>query len=368
MNKLENRTIWVGIDAHARQLTVAMLSDEGEELGTRQIRVQKAGAIEKFFRKLLEEFEVRACYEAGPTGYWLCRKLRGLGVQCAVVAPSRVPREPGDRVKTDRRDAKKLARLHRAGQLTEVRVPTEREESVRDVVRQREDVRRHRARVRDQLVKFLLRHNLVWPKNRTTWTLAFWSWLQGLEFPDALDRETLDRYIRQVRELDVELKELDRRLEELAEEEPYRTWVRILTCFRGIRLLSAMILAAELVEMRRFATPMQLMGFLGLVPREWSSGERVRRGGLTKTGNSFVRRILAEAAWTYRRKPSLGVRLRKAWEGAPPEVVAMAKEAMHRLHRRWWRLTARGKNPNVATTAVARELAGFLWAAMWTVS
>ncbi len=306
---------------------------------------------------------MRCCYEAGPCGFELYRQLAALGIPCEVVAPALVPQKPGERIKTDRRDARKLVRLYRAGELTPIRVPTPEEEAVRDLVRAREGIRRDLTAARHRLSKFLLRHGRLYTQG-TQWTERFWGWLRSQTFERPAERVTFEHYVLQVLHLGERRAALEQEIAHVAETAPYQPAVARLACLRGISTLSAMTLLAEVQDFRRFEHPRQLMAFLGLVPSEHSSGSKERRGGITKTGNTHARRILVEAAWAYRHPPTLGPRSRRLLAGQPPEVVVLVRKAHLRLHKRYARLVGRGKRPPLAVTAVARELCGFVWALM----
>lgn len=359
-------TMWVGLDTHKQLIVVAVL------MSTAASPIQwrsgtSSGAIKKLKKKLLklaEGREIRCCYEAGPCGYWLKRELEREGeMVCEVVAPSLTPIQSGNRVKTDRRDAKKLAELLRAGLLTEVLPPTPEQEALRDLCRCREAVRRARQRARQQLASFLLRLGIVYRKGRH-WTLAHTRWLRSLSFEQPFQGLAFEQYLALVELLDERLKGIEQELLVAAEQPPHHQLVGQLRCFHGIDTLSALTIVAEVHGFGRFKSPRQLMSYLGLTPSESSSGDRRRQGAITKAGNSHVRRILVEAAKHYRHWPRVGTRLRKRREGQPTGVVGIADKAHHRLHRRYRRMTEAGKPPNVASVAVARELVGFLWAAM----
>lgn len=357
----------VGLDVHKKDVVVAMLRPG---MRTQEAVIWKVAneprAVRRLAKKLLRESEgaVRCAYEAGPCGYVLKRQLQAEGVACQVVAPSLIPAKPGERVKTDRRDAKKLAELLRASLLTEVHPPTEQEEAVRDLCRCREDVQHDLTRCRHRLGKFLLRHGLHYRDGRA-WTQRHRKWLWSLELEHPAAQATLEAYLLGVEQLEARREELHTSIAEIAASDPYRESVGWLRCFRGIDTLTAMVILAELHDVRRFVDPRQLMAYLGLVPREHSSGESTQRGGITKAGNAHLRRVLIESAWHYRHTPRVGEILRKRRQGQPAEVVALADRAMQRLHRRHWRLLSQGKPPQKAVTAVARELVGFLWATLY---
>lgn len=319
--------------------------------------------LRRFFQRLQREGPVRACYEAGPSGYDLYRQVTALGVPCQVMAPALTPRKPGDRIKTDRRDAKGLVRLFRAGELTPIRVPDEAEEAVRDLVRCREDVQGDLGRWRHRLLKFLARHGRVYREGRN-WTHRHWTWLRSQRFTLPALARTYQEYRWTVEQLLARVADLDREIGALAATAPYRQPVGWLRCFRGLDTLAALTLVAEIGDFQRFQSPRELMAYLGLVPSEDSSGGREHRGSITKAGNTHARRILVEACWHYRHPPRVGRALAQRSQGQPPGVRAQAWQAQQRLHRRYRHLVGHGKRPPVAVVALARELAGFVWAAL----
>jgi transposase len=279
-----------------------------------------------------------------------------------VIAPALIPRKPGERIKTDRRDARKLAELFRAGLLTEVRPPTADEEAVRDLCRARDDVREDLQRSRHRLGKLLLRRGLHY--RGRNWTQAHRRWIESLQWTQAAERVVVDDYLLAIEQLETRRGELDAQLAEIAETDPYRERVGWLRCFRGIDTLTAMLILAELHDFRRFQSPRALMAYLGLVPGEDSSGATHRRGRITRTGNTLVRRLLVETAWHYQHRASIGVALTRRREGQPSRVVAIADKAQQRLCRRFRRLMEQHKPAPKVVVAIARELAGFLWAAL----
>lgn len=355
---------FIGLDVHKEAINVAMLLP-GE---TRAVEWQVSNT-EASLRRLVRKLgrfgagELRLCYEAGPCGYAVQRTLKQLGLCCLVVAPSLVPRKPGDRVKTDRRDARKLAELLRGGLLTEVYPPTEADEAVRDLCRAREDAHEDLVRGRHRVSKLLLRHGRSWTGGKKTWGQGHRVWLRSLRFEHPEDQWVLEDYLLALEQLEERLRGLDSRIEQVSVVPRYADAVAALRCFRGIDTLTAMGLVAELHDFMRFDAPRGLMAYLGLVPSENSSGGKERRGGITKTGNRHVRRLLIEAAWHYRHRPGVA-RLRKRREGQPAQVIAIADKAMHRLHRRFNRMLDRGRPRPKVVVAVARELTGFIWAAM----
>jgi transposase len=353
---------FVAVDDSKRTLVIGVLRPGAQEPDLRSIP-NEPRHLRRFFERLKRDGRVVACYEAGPSGYDLYRQLTALGISCQVIAPALTPRKPGDRIKTDRRDAAKLVRLFRAGELTPIAVPDEAAEAARDLLRCREDVQEDLLRWRHRLAKFLARHGRVYRDGRH-WTQRHWTWLRSQRFDLPVLERTLTEYRFTVEQLLARAADLEREIAALAETAPYRERVGWLRCFRGIDTLAAMVLLTELGELSRFTHPRQLMAFLGLVPSEASSGDRERRGSITKAGNLHVRRILVEACWHYRHPPRLGAALARRSAGQPPAILRQAWAAQQRLHRRYRHLVGHGKRSPVAVVACARELVGFLWAAL----
>jgi len=354
---------YVGLDVHKQNINVAMLLPERRNAISWQV-ASEPSALRGMVRRIgtTAPGEVRACYEAGPCGYALQRYLhKTTDIVCEVVAPSLIPRKPGDRVKTDRRDALKLAELLKAGLLTEVHGPSEEQEWVRDLTRAREDAKQDQLRSRHRLGKFLLRHDIRFTGCRA-WSHTYMEKLGKLRFDNVAAQAVLDDYLLAVNQLSERVAELDARLAEVAAADSRHEIVERLMCFRGVALVSAMTIVAEIHDFSRFQSPRQLMAYLGLVPSEFSSGGRQSRGPITKTGNTHVRRTLVEAAWHYRHPPRVGVGLRQRRRGQPGSVIALADKAQKRIHRRYKRLSER-MSRNKAITAAARELVGFIWAA-----
>jgi transposase len=356
-------TTYVGIDAHKKDLFIAMLIGQQKTPVTWQL-ANEPQAVRRLVRKVEREAPgpVQVFYEAGPCGYALQRQIATTRVSCDVVAPALIPRKPGERVKTNRRDARKLVELGRAGVLTAVQPPTAADEAVREVARARDDAREDLQRCRHRLGKLLLRRGLHF--SGRNWTRAHRQWVDGLEWTHAAERAVVDDYRLAIDQTEARLQELDARLAEVAETEPYREPVGWLRCFRGIDTLTAMLILAELHDFRRFASAPALMAYLGLVPGEHSSGDKHRRGRITRTGNALVRRLLVETAWHYQHRPSVGVALTRRRKGQPARVIAIADKAQQRLCRRFRKLAAEHKPAPKIAVAIARELAGFLWAAL----
>lgn len=309
--------------------------------------------------------ELRACYEAGPTGYVLYWQLTALGVDCQVIAPSLVPTKAGDRVKTDRRDAEKLARCHRAGELTAVFVPDADLEALRDLVRAREAAQKDQLRARHRLGKFLLRHGKRPDKTMKSWTQKYLDWIKAnAKFNQLALDATLEDYLAEVKHVAERIQRLEKTVEEaVAQARPeIREVVAALQALRGVGPVTATTVVAELGSLQRFDSPRQLMGHAGVVPREYSSGNRVQRGGITKTGNAHLRRVVVEAAWAYQHRPWVGGFLKKRQAGLSQEVIDIAWKAQQRLCKRYQKLSNAGKNKPQVVTAVGRELLGFIWA------
>lgn len=360
-----NGITWVGMDAHKVSIKVAALfPDRAEPVEWTEATTPEA--IRRLARKLQREApgEVRACYEAGPTGYGLQRLLEAEGVICEMIAPSLTPVRPGSHIKTDRRDARKLAELLRAGLLTTVHPPSETDEALRDLCRCRDDVRVDLLRARHRLTKFLLRRHCIYRQTKHHWGSRHWAWLGQLRFDDAMSQATFDSYMLAVRQLEERLAQLDAQLAEFGGRDPYREPVGWLRCFKGIDTVTAVCLVAELHDFRRFRSARELSSYVGLVPSEHSSGERERRGAITKAGNRHVRRLLVEVAWHHRHRPMISAPLRRRREGQPARVLAIADRAQERLCARYRRMTGRGTLQPKTIVAMARELTGYLWAVL----
>jgi len=347
---------WVGLDVHARKVVAGVLDASSGE-----VRSLRAPTLPTETVEWLGQFAapVRVAYEAGPTGYGLARACAAAGIACTVAAPSKIQRAPADRVKNDRRDAERLARLLRLGELVGVRVPEPYEEAARDLVRAREDARGELMRSRHRLSKLLLRHGLVY--DASAWTLAHDAWLRRQRFPSRPLQLALEESYAAAAQAKVRRDALDQAIVELAGEPPFAEVVARLQCLRGVGTLTAFALTVELGDWTRFR-PQALGPFLGLTPSEDSSGERRRLGSITKTGNTHARRLLIEAAWQQRRPLRESAPLARRRQGQPAAVRARADRSARRLHQRWHALERRGKPRTVVAVAVARELAGHCWA------
>jgi transposase len=355
---------FLGLDVHAETIAVAIAESNGEvrSLGMVPNRIE---SIRTLLKKLGPVEQLRACYEAGPTGYVLYWQLTALGVACTVIAPSLIPTKAGDRVKTDRRDALKLARCHRAGDLTAVWVPDPSAEALRDLVRTREAAKRDQLRARHRLSKLLLRTGQHRPATvGKGWGQRYLAWVRQVRYVEAAQEATRLDLLHEVEHMTARIQRLEAAIHEAVQRAPAALQAVIagLQALRGIAEVSAVTVVTEVDRFSRFARARQLMGYSGTVPSEASSGARQRRGGITKTGNAHLRHIVIEAAWSYRRTPAVGPGLRKRQQGVSEEVKAIAWRAQHRLHRRYTRLIAAGKDKRTVATALGRELLGFLWA------
>lgn len=359
---------YVGLDVHKKSVNVAMLLP-GQRTPVEWELENTERAIRKLIKRLVQEApgEIRCCYEAGPCGYVLQRQLMKdpeSKIVCEVVAPALIPVKPGDRMKTDKRDARKLAELFRAELLTEVSPPTEDEEAVRDLSRCREDANEDLLRARHRLGKYLLRRGLVYERGQKAWTARHRLWLRALRFERPADEAVFTDYFLAVENLEERVKTLVGHLETIAGQAPYAEPVGWLRCFRGIDTITAITILAEIHDFRRFRTARGFMAYLGLTPSENSSGGSRRLGGITHTGNSHVRRLLVQSGWQYRHRPAVSRKLKLRRQGQPVPIVAIADKAQHRLCRRFRTMTERGKPVNKAVVAIARELAGCIWAVL----
>jgi transposase len=352
----------LGLDVHKDTISVAILRPDQQVADVERIAHDQA-SIRRLVGRLGNPRMLRACYEAGPTGFELARLLHSMDLRCEVIAPSLIPRAPGDKVKTDRRDCRRLARLHRAGELVAIRIPTLQEEAVRDLCRTRADMVQDLTRARNRLGKFLLRHGRPW-RGGSTWTHAYQAWLRSQRFDHPALTGTLGHYLAVVEVRNAQLDAVEADLADWCARPPLDWQVARLAAYRGVSRLGALTLAAEVCDWRRFASASQFMGFCGLVPSEYSSGNTVHRGRLTKAGNAHLRRQLVEAAWAYQHRPSVGGELARRQHGLDPAVVARAWAAQQRLSGRFRRLAARKNTKSIVAAAIARELAGFLWAEM----
>ena len=350
---------WAAFDVHVSGVVAATLDRESGEL-----RVQRLPGSSEEVAAFAAGLPgpVRATYEAGPTGFVLARRLAAAGVDCLVCAPGLIPRGPSDRVKTDRRDAERLVRLLAAGELHAVAVPSVEAEALRDLVRAREDLRGDLMRARHRLAKLLLRHEVCFDGPERNWTQAHLGWLAGVVLEQPASQRALEDYRGAVAALLIRREQLETEIARALPQSPWAQTAKRLMCLRGIDTLTAAGLCAEIGDFTRFRHPAQVMSYLGVVPSEHSSGERRRRGPITKSGSQHARRLLIEAAWHYRRPPRVAGSLARRQRDGQPEILALSWKAQRRLHHVWQRMEQRNKRRTIIAVAAARELAGFCWA------
>lgn len=361
---MKNHTIkYVGLDTHKDNIVIAIADDQrGGEIRNYGTIANNLDAVEKFVRKQISRnIELRCVYEAGPTGFGLYRYLTSNGIDCTVVAPSKIPKKDGDRTKTDRRDAYNLARLHRAGELEGIYIPSKEDEAMRDLIRGRDDARHASRKAKQRLLSFLLRHGISY-SGKTNWTQAHFNWLAEIRMNHPAQQIAFQEYLGAINETTNRLDRLSKEISRLAKEWSHAPLVRAIQSLRGVAELTAVTIIAELGNLERFTNPKELMAYLGLVPSIHSTGTTTRHGGITKTGNGFVRRVLVEASWTYRLPARVTKHLLKRNQGLPTEIQEIAWKAQVRLCNRFRRLRARGKPTQIVTTAIARELIAFVWA------
>lgn len=352
---------FVGLDVHADSITAAILAPESQSAEVIELSSDLM-KVRRLFRRLADKGPVRACYEASGAGFVLQRVLTRDGFHCEVIAPSLIPRRPGDRRKTDRLDAIMLARLYRSGHLTAVHVPTEDHEALRRLLRLRYTYHAYCTATMHRISGILRNHGFVFTEGKSTWTKKHRHWLVSLR--QSLDgplQTALAIELEHLEYLETQQRALDAELERFASSAQFRTQVEALCCLRGVKTLTALTLLCEIDDVRRFSSPRTLMAYFGLVPSEHSSGDKEHRGPITKAGNIHVRRLLVEAAWNNRHRAGADLILTRRRQGQPPAVVAIALKAQHRLYKKFWHLDQR-KHRHVAITAVARELCGFIWA------
>lgn len=353
---------FIGLDTHKETIAVSVADAKGGEARFLGEISNTPEAMVKLVNQLSKGGEsLSFCYEAGPCGYAIYRHLKALKQDCKVVAPSLIPKKAGDRIKTDRRDSLNLARLHRAGELTSVWVPDEVQEALRDLTRARDDMKHLERQAKQRLLAFLLRHGVCY-SGKSNWTQAFYRWLEGIKFVQSVQQIVLQEYIDAVLGCGKRVASIDHQIEITAQASAMWPVIEALMALRGVNLLTATTVVAEIGDLRRFASAPQLMAYLGLVPSERSSGGTTRRGNITKTGNSHVRRVMVEAAWTYRHPARKTAILQRRAERTSDEIQEIAWVAQKRLCQRYKALEARGKLKVQVCTAVARELVGFIWA------
>jgi transposase len=355
---------YIGLDVHKETIAVAvarMGRKAPEFIGEIANRPKAVAKLVKWLSREFNGEVLLFCYEAGPCGYVLYRQLLDLGQDCQVVAPSLIPKKPGDRVKTDRRDAVNLARSLRSEDLSAVWVPDEEQEAMRDLTRARGDMKAQEGKARQQLNAYVLRHGHAWPANKTRWNTPHYNWLESLKFGHDWQQVVLQEYIDATRAASQRVADLMTQMERVLPQWSLGPVVHSLVALRGIDKLAAMVLLAELGDISRFDSPTQLMAFLGLVPSEHSSGSHRRQGAITKTGNGHARRMLVESAWSYRFPARQTMHLKRKAQNASDEAKGIAWKAQKRLCGRYKTLTQAGKNTKLVCVAIARELAGFIW-------
>jgi len=353
---------WIGIDDHADKWTIAQYRGD-EERPSREFELVPD---DKGYRRLFSylkgvDGEVRIVYEAGPCGYDLYRRLTKAGYKCQVAAPALTPRKPGERVKTNRRDAAKLARYLRSNDLTFIAVPDPDRESLRDLIRSRQSVQKDVGRMRRQIIHLLLRYGYRY-RDGQAWTQRFWAWMKKVQLEGTHSRFVLTEMIGELEHRISVLDRYDDQVELASQTAEYQPYLAALRTLRGINTLSAMTILSEMGDLRRFATAPKLMAAVGVVPSEYSTGDKTSRFSITKTGNAHLRRVAVEAAWQYQRRPLLGRTVKARRKDQPKAIVDIAEKCEKRLHARFQRLTSRNKKSTVAVVAVARELLGFIWA------
>ena len=352
---------FVGMDVHQDSIVMAGVGIAGAHQLFKFHLPNDHTVLRRQVNRLNRRYHLRCCYEASSCGYVIYRWLQGLGVDCEVIAPSLIPQRPGDRIKTDTRDAWKLALMYRAGILATVHVPDETEQQARSLVRCREVMIREVVRSRQYVVKFLQLRGIVY-RDGKNWTQKHWRYLRVLSF-SGVDEAVYRQYLELLEYKLIQLAGLDTEIEQLSLSEFYREKVGLLRCFRGIDTTTAMVILTEIIDFSRFAKPGMLMSYVGLVPSQHSSGKVIRTGSITKAGSRRCRRILIEAAWHYRHKPAVYKKLRDRQKGQPTQAIATSWKAQQRLYKKYWRIAHR-KASNKAVTAVARELVGFIWSIM----
>jgi len=365
---MSDYTRFVGLDVHKDTVAVYVVASDGVE-GATSVIANDPDVIAKVMRRIAKEAgggsAMHCWYEAGPCGYTMYRQLQQMGISCDVVAPSLTPVRPGERVKTDRRDARKLGRMGRAGELTAVWVPDAGHEALRDLVRAREDAQQDLLRARHRLSKLLLRHGKRPAPGIQAWSRGYEQWLDALSFEQEAQTIVMEEYRQQIREARDAVARLEGQMEVVVLGSPLRGMLESLQALKGVSFITAATLAAEIGDITRFEHPRQMMSYAGLTPSEDSSGETVRHGRITKMGNAHVRRVLVEAAWHYRHTPGVGKVLERRQKGQSAQVKSISWKAQVRLHSRYRWLMAHGKPKTRAVVAVARELVGFVWEIAW---
>ncbi len=362
---MDNEIIFIGLDVHKATIAIAVAMDSrSSEVRYQGTVPHRLGTMAEYAKRLCKKHpgnKLSFVYEAGSCGYGLARELTDAGHECLVIAPSLIPMRPGDRIKTDRRDSVTLAKMHRAGELVSVWMPDTEHEAMRDLVRAREAAMYWRNKARQALSAFLLRQGFRY-NGKSAWGTAYWRWLATVRLEHEAQQAVMEEYIIAIREGEARHDRLVGQIQVIVDSWSLAPLVQALQALRGVALITSASLVAEIGDFARFASPRQLMAYLGLVPAEHSSGTHIRRRGITKSGNRRVRRLLVESAWTYCRAPRVSGDILRRQEHLAEPIRAIGWKAQLRLHDRYRRLAATGKPKNVVITAIARELVGFIWA------
>jgi transposase len=358
-----NNVKFIGMDVHKNSITIA-IADQGRNGNVRVYGKinNDFNQLDKVMRKLISQnAQLHCVYEAGPCGYPIYRHLTQKGIDCIIAAPALIPKKSGERIKNDRRDAGNLAKLHRSGELTAVYVPDQDDEAIRDLVRTRADIQKALRKVKQQINAFVLRHDIRYP-GKTKWSKAHLAWLITIKMVHPAQQVALEEYLHALENNQAQVARITKQMEAFYQSWRLRPVVQALQAMRGISLVNAMTIVAELGDLTRFDEPGQLMAYLGLVPSEYSSGDSIKKGGITKTGNTHARRALIESAQAYRLPARRSATIRRRQHGVSSKALAVAWDAQLRLCHRYRYLRARGKHHNVVIAAIARELVGFIWA------
>jgi transposase len=354
---------YLGIDYHIKTVTIAVIIEGEKDFFDTTHMINEDKNIKKYLKKLSKNYEIKACYEASCNGYTFQRKMKDWGYHCDVIAPSLIPKKPGDHRKNDFRDARNLVQTYSNGQLTIVNPPTEEQESIRSLIRCRLNLKDDEKNAKLQINSFVLNMGFHWSKSR--WTIEHRTWLSKLELRDDYSQKVLSEYLGHLDYLSTRVKSFDSIITEIANSEVYQPSVKRLRAFKGLDTLGAMILIAEITDFRRFPTPRSLMAYLGLIPSENSSdGKQKGDSGITKAGNTRSRKQLIESVQHVMKKPIISAKMKKNLAEVDAESANIAIKCMHRLHKRFWTLLMKGKNRNKVKAAVAREFVGFIWAMM----
>jgi transposase len=354
---------YIGMDVHKDSVQMAVFEQTGDEpIYERKLNNDPALLV-KEVKRFGQKGETEAAYEAGCLGYVIQRAFEKAGILCHVLPANKLAKKRDDRIKTDKRDARLIGRELRSKSIRPISVPNDADEATRDLLRCREDANEDMRRAKQRLSKFLLRHGHSYPEQQGShWTAKYWTWMDRIQFSQEYERAVFEEYRSQILAMEARLKRLDQQVEEAAESPRYQTAVSKLRAFKGIDYIIALAVVCEIGDFQRFGSAKAFMAYLGFVPSENSSGPKRHQGGITKAGNGHLRKLLIEGAWHYTRNARSGKRLERRRRDCPPDVVAIADQALFRLHKKYVRLLFKGKHKNTAVTAVARELAGFIWA------